>query len=342
MSTIETRARTDILKYSRTVGMCTMDGRGFYCPVDTAIGKDGRLYVVNRSVENYFSGVRVSMLNMEGEYFDHFGSYGDGDGQFTWASCAAVDSQGRVYVSDEYANRISVFDASGGFLSRWGVFGNGEGGLDGPSGVAFDGDDNLYVSDTHNNRIQKFTKDGQFLGAFGSKGDGDGQLNLPWGVVVGPNGDVYVADWGNDRIQRFSHDGRYLAKYGAPGRGDGQFHRPSGVAVDDQGYMYVADWGNERIQVLDPEGRFVLKNRGESTLSRWAEDYLNTNVEEAEARDRANLEPEIEFFVDDPHEESSHIEKYFWSPVSIKLDGAGRLYVTEGNRHRIQVFQTGH
>jgi hypothetical protein len=105
--------------------------------------------------------------------------------------------------------------------------------------------------------------------------------------------------------------------------------------------MYVADWGNERLQVLDSEGNFVLQNRGEATLSSWASDYLSSNTEEADARSRADLEPEIEFFVDDLHEESSHIEKYFWSPVSIKLDESGRLYITEGNRHRIQVFQTG-
>ena len=47
----------------------------------------------------------------------------------------------------------------------------------------------------------------------------------------------------------------------------------------------------------------------------------------------------IEFFNDDPHEESSHIEKLFWSPVSVVLDDAGQVYVTEGNRHRIQVFE---
>ena len=51
------------------------------------------------------------------------------------------------------------------------------------------------------------------------------------------------------------------------------------------------------------------------------------------------MEPEIEFFVDDPHEVSSHIEKYFWAPTSIKLDDEGRMYVTESNRHRVQIYQ---
>ena len=330
-----------LLEYDQTVGMTTMEGRGFYAPTDTAIGKDQRLYVVNRSLENVPQGVRVVMSDISGEFFGVFGFYGEGDGEFLWASGAAVDSQGRVYIGDEYLHRISVFDAAGGFLSKWGVQGAGEGELEGPSGLAFDSDDNLYVSDTHNHRVQVFTSEGRYLRSIGSQGEGNGQLNLPWGLTVGAKGDLYVADWGNDRIQRFSANGEYLTKYGATGQGDGQFHRPSSVAVDEEGYIYVADWGNERVQVLDPKGGFEMKLRGEATLSAWAEIFLKSNTEEAEARARANLEPSLTYFNHDPHEESSHIEKYFWSPVSVKLDGVGRLYVTEGNRHRIQVYKRG-
>ena len=64
-------------------------------------------------------------------------------------------------------------------------------------------------------------------------------------------------------------------------------------------------------------------------------------MEEAGARATANLEPDVALFGGDPHEESSYIEKFFWAPVSVKLDSEGRLYVTESNRHRIQVYQRG-
>jgi hypothetical protein len=101
----------------------------------------------------------------------------------------------------------------------------------------------------------------------------------------------------------------------------------------------VADWGNERVQVLDSQGGFVMQLRGEATLSKWAENFLSINVEEAAARATANLEPEVDYFVADPHEESSHIEKLFWSPVSVKLDSQERLYVTETSRHRVQVYR---
>ena len=339
MTTSETKASAEFLEYFMTLGMTVMEGRGFYYPVDTAIGQDSRLYVVNRSLDNVARGVRVTMCDIDSEYYGNFGSFGNKDGQFEWPSGGAIDSRGRVYISDEQLHRISVFDHSGAFLSQWGAHGSGEGDLDTPSGIAFDDQDNLYVSDTYNHRIQKFTADGRFLLSFGSQGQGNRELNLPWGVILDGNNNVYVADWGNDRIQKFSPQGDCLASYGASGIADGEFRRPSSVAVDGEGYIYVADWGNERVQVLDPQGGFVMKMRGEATLSKWAANFLSVNEEEGAARARANLDPKIEYFVDVPHEESSHIEKFFWSPVSVKLDRAGTLFVTESNRHRIQVYK---
>ena len=338
MATTTTKFKSDFLVYSHTIGLSTMQGRGFYYPSDTAIGKGGQIYTVNRSLEGDVRGVRVTVYDLDSEFSHTFGSFGEGDGQMIWPTAITLDSQGRVYVSDEETHRITVFDAAGKFLAKWGEHGSGVGQVDGPSGLAFDADDNLYVVDHLNNRVQKFTREGRLLLAFGSKGSGDGQLDLPWGVTVGAKGDVYVADWRNDRVQRFSPDGEFIAMYGSSGRGDGQFHRPSGVAVDAGGYIYVADWGNERLQVLGPDGAFIAKYRGEATNSKWAEEFLSVNVEEAGARARSNLEPELDFFEKTPHEESSHIEKYFWAPTSIKLDDAGRVYVTESNRHRVQIY----
>ena len=328
------------MHYVRTVGMTTMRGRGFYFPVDTAMASNGRIYVLNRSLERVVADtIRVTMLNEEGEYFGIFGRGGEGDGEFRWPCGIALDSNDRVFITDEHLNRISIFSPDGEFIGKWGAPGDAEGFLKGPAGITVDGDGNLLISDSQNHRIQKFSKDGDFISAFGTEGDGDGELNLPWGITTNSDSEIFVADWGNDRIQKFSHDGKFIAKYGSSGRDNGQFVRPAGVTVSQKGYIYVADWGNERIQILSPEGNFIQKLRGEATDSEWANDFLRVNVEEAEARERADMEPEFEFFNDDPHEESSHIEKLFWGPVSLLLDGDERLFITETNRHRIQVYK---
>ena len=329
-----------MLEYSHTIGIVAMEGRGFEYPTDTVAAKNGRLYVPNRSRDSGERGVRVTVLDLDSGYYGTFGHLGEDAGQLISPTCAAESGQGHIYVADDYTHRITAFDYDGGFVARWGVHGAGEGELNGPSGVAFDRDDNLYVADTHNNRVQKFTSSGAFLHAFGSPGSAEGQLRLPWGLTVAPNGDLYVADWGNDRIQRFSTNGEFVASYGASGREAGQFRRPSGVAVDERDRIYVSDWGNERVQVLDGDGSPIQVLRGQATLSRWAASFMDTNREEAAARATANLKPDLpDVYGGDPHTESAHVESLFWGPMSIKLDDAGRVYVTDSNRHRIQIYR---
>ncbi len=328
------------LHYVRTVGMTTMRGRGFYFPVDSAMSKNGRIYVLSRSIERVApDSLRITMLNEEGEYFGVFGRAGENDGEFRWPCGIALDDKDRVYVTDEHLHRVSIFSSEGEFINKWGTFGTENGLLNAPSGITVAPDGNLLISDSQNHRVQKFTQNGEFIYSIGAEGDGEGEFNLPWGIATNSSSEIYVADWGNDRIQKFSPDGKFIEQYGSTGRGDGQFVRPSGITINSDGYMYVADWGNERIQILNPHGEFIQKLRGEATDSEWAKDFLNVNVEEADARSRANMEPEFDFFNDDPHEESSHIEKLFWGPVSLLLDKEERLFITETNRHRIQVYK---
>jgi DNA-binding beta-propeller fold protein YncE len=151
---------------------------------------------------------------------------------------------------------------------------------------------------------------------------------------------VYVADWRNDRVQKFTADGEFLAKFGEPGDGEGQFRRPAGVAVDERGNIYVADWGNHRVQVLGPDGSFQRILRGQSTLSQWAQEFLDVNPDEKEPRGRSDLFPSLPAHVVDPYDISSQTEPYFWGPTSVTLDREGRLYVTECFRHRVQVYRT--
>ncbi len=339
MPPITGMAQTESLTYLVTLGVADGAGQGFYYPVDTATGPNGRLYVLSRSHDLAPPATPVCVMDVESEYYGVFGMVGEADGQFIWPAGIAIDHEGMVYVSDEHLNRISVFDASGTFLAKWGTEGSAPGELDGPNGLAVDPEGRLLVVDHRNHRIQRFTREGNLLSCFGEEGDGPGQLSLPWGIAVASGGDVYVADWGNHRIQRFASNGDFVATYGRFGDGDGFFQRPSSVAVDSDGFIYVADWGNERIQMLDPEGHFVTKTRGEATTSPWAQSYLDANVEEAQARSAADLEPDLTFLGGDVHKESHHTQTYFWSPTSVKLDGEERLHVTDCNRHRIQVFQ---
>ena len=83
----------------------------------------------------------------------------------------------------------------------------------------------------------------------------------------------------------------------------------------------------------------VQSVRGEATLSKWAEEFLNANPLDRAAREESDLEPDLDFF--DEHDESAHVEKYFWAPSWVSIHD-GRLYVVDSNRHRLQLYDRGY
>ena len=142
-SSVASTKQTDFLKYSHTIGLCTMDGRGFMFPSDTAIGPEGRIYTVSRGLVGDSRTQRVTAYDLDSAFFGTFGSFGEDEGQFKLPSAIAVDSNGHVYVADEYSHRINIIDSECKPVGSWGSKGVGEGQFNGPSGMAFDGEDHL-------------------------------------------------------------------------------------------------------------------------------------------------------------------------------------------------------
>ena len=329
--------KTEKIKYLDTVGFgADIGGRGFHLPVDISVRADGRVYVINRSPMHRL-GIRVGICDLLHGWYGEFGSDGKADGQFTGPAAITHDSNDRIYVADEELNRITVFNADGEFEFKWGELGTEPGQINGPSALKVTSDGNLLLVDHLNNRIQKMTLDGQYLSHWGSKGIAEGQFNLPWGIDTDNDENVYVADWRNDRIQRFSEDGKFIDMYGSSGSDDGLFNRPSDVAVDQDGFIYVADWGNQRVQVFDHHWNFHASLRGQATVSPWAQEYLEANADELDARSR--FDPYIEVDTDDEHEISARVEAYFWDPIAVEIDPEGRLVVADSLRHRLQIYQ---
>ena len=330
MTTIEAKTPatgTPTFRYSYTIGnQATPPAPGFSGPVSVAVAGDGLLYVMCSYYEYQPCWKFVAKCNLDEDYLGHFGSYGSGDGQFTWPNSIAVDRAGQVYVTDEWLQRISVFDGDGAFLKKFGEQGHAPGQWDRPAGIVFDADDNLLLVDSLNHRVQKLTKDGGFISEFGGPGDGEGQFNTPWGINLDRQGNIYVADWRNDRVQKFDSEGRFLAQFGGPGDGEGELRRPSGVAVDSQGFVYIADWGHDVVQVFDPEGRYVTRFIGDCHgYSKWAKARMASDPE-GMAKQRAVV---TDFT----------IERVFFQPTTVKVDDQDRILVVDTGRHRIQIYE---
>ena len=336
---------TATIRYSHTVGSLSNQGRGLQNPVDVALDSQGVMYVLNRAGPELpirLPYKRVSMCTIDEEFLGEFGTGGTGPGEFWWPSSLAFDRGDRLYVADEALNRITVFSTNGEVLGMWGEPGAAPGQLDRPSYIACDSDDNLLIADSGNHRIQKFNTGGQFLQAWGEFGDGDGQFSAPWGIALDRDGVVYVSDWGNDRIQKFTSGGEFLGRFPGPGQIVPEADRishPAGLCVGGHGDIYVADWGNERVRVLSSQGELLATLRGESQTPTWANEYFQANPEEGALRLEADLSPVVDPPERRDREESANVEKLFWGPTAVKLDGHGNVLVVDSCRHRIQVYR---
>jgi DNA-binding beta-propeller fold protein YncE len=67
----------------------------------------------------------------------------------------AIDSQGRVIVTDSDNSRVQVFRRGGRFLAQWSGKTIAPAGFD-PIGVAVDASDHVYIADADNDRIEVF------------------------------------------------------------------------------------------------------------------------------------------------------------------------------------------
>ena len=211
----------------------------------------------------------------------------NGAAQLYWPEGIAVDTNGNLYVADNYENTIRKVAPAG---TNWvvttiaGTAGS-SGGNDGTNGVArfnepvgitIDGTGNLYVADYGNDTVREITPSGTnwvvttIAGTAGIVGpddgtNGDAQFYSPSGITVDTNGILYVADYQNSTIRKIMPAGTnwvvttIAGEAGNYDSADGTgtnalFFGPYGIAVGGSGNLYVADTYNETIRKIAPSG----------------------------------------------------------------------------------------
>ena len=186
-------------------------------------------------------------------------------------------------------------------------------GFSAPIGVAV-ANNKLYVSDKDNHRIQIYNLPitnndlaDRTIGTGSSVSHPDNTgFKYPFGVVIA-NGRLYVADLLNHRVQIYTNlsiTPNFVRKIGtgvAAANNNG-FNQPRGVAVAD-GKLYVSDQNNHRVQVYD------ISKAGAPIYKRTIGKVGSTVADNTG----------------------------FNGPSGVALDGS-RLYVSDVNNHRVQVY----
>ncbi len=265
----------------------------------------------------------------------------------------AVDAAGNLYIADWNNQRVRKVWANSGIITT--VAGNGSAGFTGdgglataaslrdPMSVAIDAGGNLIIADMGNERIRRVQATTGIIttiagsGSWGWDGDGgpasDAAMAYPTGVAVAPSGDIYFADSANNRVRRIAaasgiittiagsgthgHSGdggpATLAslRLSGPNTGSISIGSPPSVVVDSSGIVYFSDTFNHRIRRIDGGGT-ITTIAGNGTKSFSGDGGPAT----AAALD---------------------------GPAGVALDGAGNLFIADGDNHRIRrvVLATG-
>ena len=170
----------------------------------------------------------------------------------------AVDSRGRIIVTDPGADGVHIFDFTEQkykFLTRKG---KDKEPMLLPQCVAVDTHDNIYVTDSEAGKIFVFDPGGKFQRAIGSLKGGEGMFKRPTGIAVDSAAQhIYVTDTLRDKIFMLDMRGSVLQVIGKLGDGVGMIFRPKGIGFDSEGHLYVVDglWGV--VQVFDEQGRLL-------------------------------------------------------------------------------------
>jgi tripartite motif-containing protein 71 len=162
----------------------------------------------------------------------------------------AIDSQGRVLVTDPGSSVVHVLDTKNHLY--WQITGNRRRPLGTPVGIAVDARDNIYVTDLRPPRIVVLHPDGHLVRVIGA-----GVLETPAGLWIDKqNGRLYVSDAGKDQILSFDLEGKVVGAFGTWGNRPGQFIHPQDVVLHRK-TLVVLDAGNARLQMFDLQGRLL-------------------------------------------------------------------------------------
>ncbi len=326
-----------VTTFAGTVGSTgTTDGTGtasrFNTPSDIEIDSGGNLFVtdyLNHTIRKITSAGVVTTLAGTA------GSSGTTDGigtaaRFNRPTGIKIDSSGNLFVTDTLNQTIRKITSAGVVTTFAGTAGT-SGTTDGtgtaarfnsPSGIEIDSSGNLFISDYANDTIRKITTAGvvtTFAGTAGTSGTTDGtgtaaRFNRPSGIEIDSSGNLFVTDTSNHTIRKITSAGvvtTFAGTAGSSGTTDGtgtaaRFNSPSDIEIDASGNLYVADLLNHTLRKITSAG--VVTTFAGTAGTSGTIDGTGTTAR-------------------------------FNTPLGIKIDSSGNLFVADSLNHIIRKIQ---
>lgn len=207
-----------------------------------------------------------------------------------------------VYVSDRLREDIDVYSASGKYVRAiHPTTGLGKGTE--PMGLAFGPEGNLYITDVGGQKTKQRVLVFNNSGTRVLRQFDRGSFWYPNGIALDSHGDMYVADSDNGRLVVLNSAGTPLSTI-SRGVGEGDLDLPRGVALDSHGRLYVVD--------TTAQGVYVYKLPSKASEP---PKYIGSFGTEGIGNGQ------------------------FEYPNGIAIDRSGRIYVTDRENGRVQVWE---
>ncbi len=259
----------------------------------------------------------------------------------------AVDSKGRVFVTDTIGAVVYVFDVEAKTLEYRGD--EAPAAFRKPTGVTVDDQDRLFVSDSEAHNITVFSAAGDLISVFGT-----GELKRPAGMAVDSAlKRLYVADVKARKVAVYDLTtfkfqnwiGKAAGEKVEPADQDKILLSPGNLAVDPDGLLYVVDTYLDRVVVFDTDGQFVRQIGSIGTgpgqfmrpravaIDRDGHVYVTdamAGVFQILTSDGKPLMPVGGY---------GTVPGRFQVPAGIAIDGKNRVIVADQMNRRIQVFR---
>ena len=257
----------------------------------------------------------------------------------------AVDSKGRVIVTDPGLSGIHIFDAAQHkykFIERKDKTKDN---MLEPQCVAVDASDNIYVSDSKAGKIFVFEPSGKYKGVFGSLKGGEGFFKRPTGIAIDrETKEIYVTDTLRDKVYVLDSRGAVLRTIGQHGAKDGEFNFPTELLVKN-GILAVVDAMNFRVQNFDLDGTYVGKIGSLGDLSGA---MFRPKGIALDSENHIYLVEAMRGDVEVYDREGQLLYAFggrgtalgqFQLPTGLFIDRNDRVYVADSYNHRVQIFQ---
>ena len=169
----------------------------------------------------------------------------------------AVNTEGKIIVTDYTGHCAYVFDQDGNCLRKIGSQGSNSGQFKYPTGVSFLNDNEILIADQLNHRIQHINiQIGTVVKSFGKGVEGNVEFDHPVDVCLDDEGRIVVIEYGNHRIHVLSKEEETISIIGDSG--PEKLNCPNSCIPYNNMFL-VSEGSNHCVKVFDQSGTFLYK-----------------------------------------------------------------------------------